>query len=161
MGFLFENVLQTESSNQESQMKITENENFNPTNMIQTYYENKIEELNIRLILKRYLRQTLKEILTDDRDLDKIFLFEIREILQKVQKRYDESDFPEFLELLNELFLICVDKEMSIEKHPPPPPPPEETEMINEENDRNAGSLFIRAIQRQAINRLLNFNNLE
>ena len=92
MGFLFENVLQTESSNQESQMKITENENFNPTNMIQTYYENKIEELNIRLILKRYLRQTLKEILTDDRDLDKIFLFEIREILQKVQKRYDESD---------------------------------------------------------------------
>ena len=161
MGFLFENVLQTESSNQESQMKITENENFNPTNMIQTYYENKIEELNIRLILKRYLRQTLKEILTDDRDLDKIFLFEIREILQKVQKRYYESDFPEFLELLNELFLICVDKEMSIEKHPPPPPPPEETEMINEENDRNAGSLFIRAIQRQAINRLLNFNNLE
>ena len=153
MGFLFENVLKSES---QPQFKIADADSLTPSNIIQTYYENKIEELNIRMILKRYLRQTLKEILTDDRDVDKIFLFEIREILKKVQKRYDESDFPEFLELLNELFLICVDKEISIEENSP------EIEIRTEEEEieRNTDSIFIRAIQRQAINRLLNYNNI-
>lgn len=153
MGFLFENVLKNNTSKLEK-FKISETEAMTPSNIIQTYYETKIEELNIRTILKRYLRQALKEILTEDRDIDKIFLFEIREILKKVQKRYDESDFPEFLELLNELFLICVDKEISIEG-------PSENEINTEETETIADSIFIRAIQRQTINRLLNFNNLE
>ena len=158
MGFLFENVLQAESSPNPEELKSSLDPEQSPQSVIQAHYEAKIEELNIRLILKRYLRQTLKEILNDEHDVDKIFLFEIREILQKVQKRYDESDFPEFLELLNELFLICVDKEMSLEKG--------EANVQNEEsarieNERDAGSIFIRAIQRQAINRLLNFNSLE
>ena len=159
MGFLFENVLKNNPPNLESQFKITNADALTPSNMIQTYYETKIEELNIRMILKRYLRQTLKEILTEDRDIDKIFLFEIREILKKVQKRFDETDFPEFLELLNELFLICVDKEISAEEQEPSSEMEIEEERP-EEIETNTDSIFIRAIQRQAINRLLNYNNL-
>lgn len=169
MGFLFENVLQQPAASNTSaqeETKSTLDPQPTPQSVIQSYYETKIEELNIRMILKRYLRQTLKEILNDDHDVDKIFLFEIREILQKVQKRYDESDFPEFLELLNELFLICVDKEMSITKNTGSNENGQNGEENgqngqNLENERDAGSIFIRAIQRQAINRLLNFNNME
>lgn len=163
MGFLFENVKETSPQEPKPQVTSPEIELQTPASIIQDQFETKIDGLNIRMILKRYLRQTLREILTEDRDMDKIFLFEIREILQKVQKKYDESDFPEFLEVLNELFLICVDKEMSIEKIQSPNIIQAEIEIepVQEQPDRTVGSLFIRAIQRQALNRLLNFNNLD
>lgn len=159
MGFLFENLLvKNPPANLDSYYDIENANSMEPSTLIQAYYESRIEELNVRNILKRYLKQTLKEILTEVTNIDKIFLFEIRELLKKVTKRNDETDFPEFIELLNELFLICIDKEISNENKigGGAREDLEETEMTIR-ND----SLFVRAIQRQALTTLISFDEVE
>lgn len=146
MGFLFDNLLYSGPKNCSTENDIENSETIEPANYIQNHYGSKIEELNVGNILKRYLRQTLKEILADTPNIDKIFLFEIRELLKKVTKRYDESDFPEFLELLNELFLICIDKEISNENNTD-----QRAEGEITENEPTHESIFMRFIQRRLI----------
>lgn len=152
MGFLIEDYITGgKKYNLEKLFNIKNADSLTPSELIREFYELKIEQLNIRPILKRYLKQILKELVCSNRNFDKVFLFEIREILQKVHKRYSECDFIEFLDILNELFQICVDKEISsLEEEITTP------ELTVEENLN--GSIFVRLIQRQAITRLLDFN---
>lgn len=114
-----------------------------PSDSIRDFYEKKIESLRVLPILKRYLTQILNEILAKNSNFDKGFLFDLRETLQKIQKHYDEKDYFEFLETLEELFKISVDKEISYKEKKEDEPP--RATPVN---------LFSRLVQRHTINQL-------
>lgn len=120
---------------------------ISPSDSIRDYYEEKIASLRVLPILKRYLSQILNEILAENSNFDKGFLFDLRETLQKIPKHYDEKDYFDFLEILDELFKISVDKEISYKSK-------KEEGPRTTNNENQYSNLFARLVQRHTINHL-------